>query len=232
MKTAEDKSDKLSAFLNAFACENPGSRVCCQLDSKGRFYRVFLSIGCLVATQDNWVPIIECDGTHMKSKTGNWENIPCAIAFISKEIADNFDWVFANCLAAGIKLHDRPQFCDRGKQRETQKRLKDRGITINLKFCALHIFFNVCGHFRAVAPAIDSIRVLIFRLQASSRLAEYDEVLEEIGERFPVSRTVHVDDSTQEQSAQNYVGGISLFSFILTYKPFSHIQSIYIFFKR
>ncbi|POM68280.1 Hypothetical protein PHPALM_15579 [Phytophthora palmivora] len=51
---------------------------------------------------------------------------------------------------------------------ENNKRLKDRGFTVNLKFCAMHTFFNVCGHFRAVAPAIDSIRALFFRLQASS----------------------------------------------------------------
>ncbi|POM76528.1 Hypothetical protein PHPALM_6224 [Phytophthora palmivora] len=121
---------------------------------KGRFYRVFLSIGCLVVTQDNWVPIIECDGTHMKRK-----------------------------------------------QREAQKRLKDRGFTINLKFCALHIFFNVCEHFRAIAPAIDSIRVLIFRLQASSSLAEYDEVLEEIGERFPyMLATLHMNSPRKTTS--------------------------------
>lgn len=97
-----DNYDKLPAFLKSFELQNPGSRVCCQLDSNGRAFRVILSVSSLVAAQDNWVPVLEWDGTHMKNahyicvcvlfigKDGNWTNIPVAVAFIHKGTAENF----------------------------------------------------------------------------------------------------------------------------------------------
>jgi len=102
----DDTYGKLPAFLRWFERQNPGSRGCCQLDSMGHFYRAFLSLGSLIAGQDNWVPILECDGTHMKhaqyngvcvllvGKDGDWANIPVAVAFVHKETADNFEWFF------------------------------------------------------------------------------------------------------------------------------------------
>ncbi|GMF66735.1 unnamed protein product [Phytophthora fragariaefolia] len=118
----------------------------------GRFYRAFLSLGSLVAGQDNWAPILEFDGAHMKhepyngvcvllvGKDGDWSNILVAVTFVHKETADNFECFFANCVVTGIKLHDRAVFSDRGKQREAQIRLHIRGIIVHLKFCSLYIF--------------------------------------------------------------------------------------------
>ncbi|KAG6967234.1 hypothetical protein JG687_00004399 [Phytophthora cactorum] len=48
-----DKYDKLPSFLRSFERQNPGSRVCCQLDSKGRFIRAFLCVDYIVAAQEN-----------------------------------------------------------------------------------------------------------------------------------------------------------------------------------
>eukprot|EP00644_Phytophthora_capsici_P003511 jgi/Phyca11/116520/e_gw1.31.282.1 len=62
----EVEYEHLPSFMTAFASVNPGSRVCLQLDSKERFYRLFLSIGCVVAIQDAMLPVWEVDGTHMK----------------------------------------------------------------------------------------------------------------------------------------------------------------------
>ncbi|KAE9265441.1 hypothetical protein PR003_g32456, partial [Phytophthora rubi] len=217
MEDEEDNYDKLPAFLRSFARENPGSTVSCQLDRRGRFYRAFLSFGSLIAGQDNWVPLLECDGTHMKNaqyngvcllvigKDGDWGNIPVAVAFVHKETAENFEWFFASCIMAGIKLHDRPLFSDRGKQRDAQVRLRVRGVPLNLKFCALHIFFNVCGHFRSIDPNIDSIRSLILSLQVATTFVEYNAVLTEINGRFDVVRTITVNGKQETQSVAQYL---------------------------
>lgn len=218
--SASDGYDKLPSFLRSFERQNPGSRVCCQLDSNGRFFRAFLTLGSLVAAQDNWVPLLECDGTHMKhesyngvcillvGKDGDWKNIPVAVAFVHKETAETFEWVFANCVVAGIKLHDRPVFSDRGKQREAQVRLRARGVPVHLKFCAWHIYFNVCGHFRSVEPTIENIKGLVFRLQATTTLNDFERVLSDIQVSYPSPRTVKGNGSLQRQTVAEYLRAI------------------------
>jgi len=138
-------------------------------------------------------------------KDGDWGNIPVAVAFVHKETADNFEWFFASCIVPGIKMHDRPLFSDRGKQRDAQVRLRLRDIHLHLKFCALHIFFNVCGHFRGVDSNIDGIRSLILSLQATTTFIEYETVLSEIRERFPAKRTIKANEKTVAQTAAEYL---------------------------
>ncbi|GMF64017.1 unnamed protein product [Phytophthora fragariaefolia] len=98
---------RLPSFLLEFARRNPGSRVCCQLDSKGRFYRPFLSIGSVVRAQDAFLPVWKCDGAHMKDplyngiclsiigKDGNKPNGPVAVAYIHKETETTLRGSFA-----------------------------------------------------------------------------------------------------------------------------------------
>ncbi|KAG2765664.1 hypothetical protein PC129_g8823 [Phytophthora cactorum] len=102
-------------------------------------------------------------------------------------------------------MDDRALFTDRGKQREAQLRLQNRRIAIHLKFCALNNFFNVCGHFRAVDPNIDNIRALVFRLQATITLVEYESVLDQIRVAFPVSRKVKVNGNMENQAVDQYL---------------------------
>ncbi|KAE9004115.1 hypothetical protein PR001_g17800 [Phytophthora rubi] len=141
-------------------------------------------------------------------KDGDWKNIPVAIAFIHKETAENFGWFFANCVVAGLKLDDRAMFTDRGKQRDAQLRLKAREVPVHLKFCAWHLYFNVCGHFRKVEQNIDRIKGLVFDLQASTTLNEYEHVLAQVQELFPSPRTVMVNGAAQAQTAAQYLRGI------------------------
>ncbi|KUF89179.1 Lysosomal beta glucosidase [Phytophthora nicotianae] len=130
---ADDKSEfkALPAYMELFAQQNAGSRVCCQLDDAGRFFRAFLSIGSVVRAQESLLPVWECDGTHMKTehyngitltllgKDGNKRIVPVAIGYVHKETTDNYVWFFANCVAGGVSLHDRPTFTDRDKQLKT-----------------------------------------------------------------------------------------------------------------
>ncbi|KAG3163322.1 hypothetical protein PC110_g16845 [Phytophthora cactorum] len=102
-------------------------------------------------------------------------------------------------------MDDRAVFTDRGKLREAQLRLQNRGIAIHLKFCALHIFFNVCGRFRAVDPNIDNIRALVFCLQATTTVVEYESVLDEIRVVSPVSRKVKVNGNMENQTVDQYL---------------------------
>ncbi|KAG6948142.1 hypothetical protein JG688_00015227 [Phytophthora aleatoria] len=117
------------------------------------------------------------------------KNPQLAIAFIHKQMAENVEWFFANCLAAGIKMDDRALFTDRGKQREAQLRLQNR----------------VCGHFRAVDPNTDNIRALVFRLHATTTLVEYESLLDEIRVAFPVSRKVKVNGNMENQTLDQYL---------------------------
>ncbi|KAF1777281.1 hypothetical protein GQ600_11764 [Phytophthora cactorum] len=112
-----------------------------------------------------------------------------AIAFIHKETAENFEWFFANCAVAGILLHDRATFSDRGKQRDAQLRLAKIGIL----------------HFKTVEPNIESIKGLMFKLQAASTLNEYEDVLSEIGNQFPSPRNVTVAGQVESQTVKQYL---------------------------
>lgn len=190
--------EELSSFLETFARNNLGSRTCCQLDSKGRFYRGFLSVGRLVQKQENLFPVFEVDGTHMKhklyngvclillGKDGDGGNVPLAIGFVHKETKWNFAWFFANCVASGIRLQDAALFSDRGKQLKAQKLLAKLGISIHVKFCTLHIVFNICHHFKSVDDDIQRVKPFVYKLQACTSLRAYEAVLGEIREEFPV----------------------------------------------
>ncbi|KAG6967238.1 hypothetical protein JG687_00004400 [Phytophthora cactorum] len=87
-------------------------------------------------------------------------------------------------------MDDRALFTDRGKQREAQLRLQNRRIAI---------------HLNAVDPNIDNIRALVFRLQATITLVEYESVLDQIRVAFPVSRKVKVNGNMENQAVDQYL---------------------------
>jgi len=80
-------------------------------------------------------------------RDGDRRNVPVAVGFIHKETGDNFAWFLAHCVAAGLRLSDRAVFTDRGKQRNAQQILCRAGIKVNLKFCCMHLSFNVNDRF-------------------------------------------------------------------------------------
>ncbi|OWZ20137.1 hypothetical protein PHMEG_0005496 [Phytophthora megakarya] len=175
--------DKVPSFLRSFARENPGSAVSCQLDTKGRFIRAFMSFGCshLVG---------KANGCRYWNVTdGDWGNIPVAVGFVHKETADNFEGFFASCVQAGIKLHDRPLFSDRGKQRDAQVQLRLRGIYLNLKFCTAHMFQHM--------------RSLSLRRFQHCQYQESDNGI--INESFPAERTIKVNGKLETQSVAQYL---------------------------
>ncbi|GMF58889.1 unnamed protein product [Phytophthora fragariaefolia] len=184
-------------FLLEFARRNPGSRVCCQLDSKGRFYRAFLSIGSVVWAQDAFLPVWECDGTHMKDplyngiclsiigKDGNKQNVPVAVAYIHKETVDNFAWFFCNCIVAGMKMSFRPAFCGRGNQLAAQALLLRLGLKVHLKFCILYIRFNTMDKFKSLKLNLQSVKDDISALQAASTTEGYEHVKSAISAKYP-----------------------------------------------
>ena len=70
-KRSEDEEKKSYGRIPALCFEilklNPGSRISCQADSEGRFYRVFVRLKSSVhAINNGCVPIIEVDGAFMK----------------------------------------------------------------------------------------------------------------------------------------------------------------------
>lgn len=198
----------LPSFLASFQQLNPGSRVCCQLDSKGRFYRVFVAVDSVARHQDKWLPVLESDGTHMHNpadngvcltllgKDGDGHNVLAAIAFVHMETRDNFAWFYADCVASGIDLEHKALFTDRGKQLEAQTLLATLGIQVNIKFCSLHIEFNTIDRFKSVDPDITAVGPYIYSLQVSPTLYRFDATLAEIREAFPTP--IHAGTDKEE----------------------------------
>jgi hypothetical protein len=207
----------IASWLRVFAQRNPGSRVCCQVDTHGRFYRCFLSIGEIVENQHLLIPVYEVDGAHMKNPEyngicvllvghdGNKENVPLAIGFIHKETTDNFSWFFANCIAAGIALDKVALFSDRGKQLNAQILLGRIGLKISLKFCSLHIAFNVAARFRLTDPEKLIARGLVQKLQKVSTRIQFEAILDEIREALP--RPIN-EGTADEEYVSDYLKAI------------------------
>ncbi|KUF92371.1 hypothetical protein AM588_10008974 [Phytophthora nicotianae] len=220
---ADDKSEfkALPAYMELFAQQNAGSRVCCQLDDAGRFFRAFLSIGSVVRAQESLLPVWECDGTHMKTehyngitltllgKDGNKRIVPVAIGYVHKETTDNYVWFFANCVAGGVSLHDRPTFTDRGKQLNAQNTLKRLGIKVHIKFCAVHIRFNTVDKFKKQLVTKDNVNELIMNLQSSRTVREYERNIDFIRSRFPIGVLSKHGDKTTEEFVWSYLRRIN-----------------------
>ncbi|EGZ30173.1 hypothetical protein PHYSODRAFT_448534, partial [Phytophthora sojae] len=193
------------SFLQEFAKANAGSHVCCQLDDKGRFFRAFLSIGSVVSIQDALLPVWECDGTHMK---GPMYNGIFAVAYVHKETVGNFAWFLANCIVAGLNLQDRPTFCDRGKQLGAQVVLAKVGLKVHLKFCSVHIRFNVMDTFKSLKLNMQSVKNDILALQDASTTAGFDHVASSIEGRYPTGISKIVADQLVEEQVFRYLRSI------------------------
>jgi hypothetical protein len=50
---------------------NPGSRLCCQVDSENTFYRLFMVLPSCITTLDACIPCLEVDATFMKHPSYN-----------------------------------------------------------------------------------------------------------------------------------------------------------------
>ncbi|KAF1775559.1 hypothetical protein GQ600_3829 [Phytophthora cactorum] len=184
-------SAKKMAGLSSARTRGHGFAV--SLTAKVVFF-VISSVCSIVAVQENWVSVLECDGTHMKNpqyngvcvllvgKDGDWTNISIVIAFIHKQMAENVEW------------YQDGRSCTLYRQRKTTR-----------SFCALHIFFNVCGHFRSVDPNINNVTALVFLLHATTTLVEYESLLDEIRVAFPVSRKVKVNGNMENQTVDQYL---------------------------
>jgi hypothetical protein len=49
--------------------DNPGTRICCQLDLQGRFYRLFMLLHSSLIPLECCLPCLEADGIFMKHPT-------------------------------------------------------------------------------------------------------------------------------------------------------------------
>lgn len=116
-----------------------------------------------------------------------------------------YSWFFANCVTAGLRLHDRAVFTDRGLQREAQQELAAIGVAVNLKFCSLHISFNVIDRFKSLGLDIDKVTAFIYCLQATTTMFEYESVIGAICQRFPIP--IH-PGTAKEELVSDYLCGI------------------------
>ncbi|OWZ21042.1 hypothetical protein PHMEG_0004468 [Phytophthora megakarya] len=195
----------LNNMEKLFALSNPGSRVVCQVDDAGRFFRCFLAIRSVMDVQKLLLPDWISDGTHMKQpqynvdKDGNKRIDPVAVAYVHKETIENFVWVFGNCIVAGIALHDRPTFTDRGKQRSAQQVLASMGLQVNIKFCALNIRFSTVDKFKKIDVTKDNVNNGIMDVQSSRTLREYNQKVEQLQKNFPLRQNLYLSGQVQVQ---------------------------------
>ena len=193
----EKSYQKLPRLIKDILRLNEGSKACLQVDSQDRFYRLFLMMGSSMASLEGCLPVLELDGTFMKSekyngvcivitaKTGEFKNISLAIAIVPSETAENFAWVFMNLKAAGIDMSKYAVFTDRGKQLNAYKRLYHFGCRwLHIKNCTYHICKNVASKFHNYAQ---ELRAKIFRLQASKCILAYVNNLREINRIYDTS---------------------------------------------
>jgi Ulp1 protease family, C-terminal catalytic domain/MULE transposase domain len=173
---------------------NPGSRVCLQLDSEDRFFRLFILLKSSLDSLDACLPCLEIDGTFMKhptyngvlivvvAKTGDLKNIPLAMSLVPNETTDNFLWIFMNLKAAGVPLENMTVFSDRGKQMNAQRRLTSFGANwLHIKNCTFHLSTNVGATF---SPNDHILKDYIFRLQSCTELDSYIKLLVEVSKKY------------------------------------------------
>jgi MULE transposase domain len=181
--------------------DNPGSRICFQLDQDKRFYRLFILLHSSLIALDGCLPVLEIDGTFMKhpsyngvcvviiSKTGDKKNVPIALSFVPCESTDHFIWIFLNLKAAGIPFDNLAVFSDRGKQMNAHRRLVHFGCTwLHLKSCTYHIMKNVCAIF---SPNDHFLSDYIFKLQGSDSINFYVKTFIEISSKYGVLNENH-----------------------------------------
>ena len=191
---AEDSYGKIPHLIKEILRLNEGSKASLQVDSKDRFYRLFLMLGSSMASLAGCLPVLELDGTFMKSdkyngvcvvitgKTGEFKNLPLAIAFVPSETTENFAWVFMHLKAAGIRMNDYAIFTDRGKQLNAYNKLYHLGCRwLHIKSCTYHISKNVASKFHNYDA---ELRSKVFDLQESSSIASYLKKLKEINGRY------------------------------------------------
>ena len=190
----ESKFHLLPSLLEEISLQNPSSHVCLQLDTKGRFNRLFLSLPNITMYQDLWMPVLQSDGTHMKHRLyngicyliighdDNGKNIFIVICFLPKETTEHLVWFFANCALCGLDLDEVAVFVDRGKALYAHKILHHMGLEINLKFCSWHIGNNVKLNF---GGKDEDICVAISSLQQCLDGESYKQNLIDIHAKFP-----------------------------------------------
>jgi hypothetical protein len=173
---------------------NPGTRICCQLDSQGRFYRFFMLLPSSIDALDSCLPCLEVAGTFMKhpsyngvcilviSKNGDHKNIPIAITMVPFETTDNYIWMFLNMKASGIPFDNLAVFSNRGKQMNAAKRLYKFGCNwLHIKNCTNHIAKNVCSWY---SNKDFKLKNMIFGLQSSVSMIEYIKTLIERTKKY------------------------------------------------
>ncbi|GMF10172.1 unnamed protein product [Phytophthora lilii] len=166
------------------------------------------------------LPVWEVDGTHMKppayngvclillGKDGDKRNIPVAVAYVHKETIDNFAWFFTNCKRAGIKLDDRVTFTDRGKQLGAQELMAQWGLKLHLKFCSLHLRFNVMDKFKSLNLNESWVNSDVFRLQSSHSTSDFDGSIARMKTRYPVPITKSIGGKTVHEFMPQYLHDI------------------------
>ena len=204
----EESYSNLPHLMKDILHLNEGSRGCLQVDNRNRFYRLFLMLGSSMASLEGCLPVLEMDGTFMKSdkyngvcvvitgKTGEFKNLSLAIAFVPSETMQNFAWIFMNLKAAGIDMNKYAIFTDRGQQMNAYRRLYHFGCRwLHIKNCTYHICKNVAHKFHNYA---EQLRYKVFQLQASSSILAYVDKLRDIHRTYDqpmVANFVNIKES-------------------------------------
>jgi hypothetical protein len=139
---------------------------------------------------------------------GDKRIVPVAVSYVHKETTYIGFVFFANCIAAGIALHDRPTFTDRGKQLLAQAVLSRWGLRVIIKFCAVHIRFNTVDKFKKVGVTKEKVNGEIMKLQASRSMREYDDNINRLRKFFATPIMTTVEGKPKQEYVDSYLRSI------------------------
>ena len=187
----------IKPFLEEYVIQNENSNVSLQLDTRGRFYRCYLSNDNIIKCLSACIDVYGMDAGHFKGRyngvllllvgrDGDGANIILCVAIVPKESCEHYVWFILNCMKSGVKFHGKVVMVDRSKAiLSAEHELMRIGILINLRFCTIHIVRN-CRHQFKVPTNDNDLDNIIFKLQASKTVSDYESTLNDIEYRYGI----------------------------------------------
>ena len=179
-----------------FKRNNPSATTSLQVDTKGRFFRVFISTPLLQHSSHLGQPVLGIDGTFFTStmysgqmltlntRDGNGETLLLACAIVHVENASNWHWFLQLCVKSGVSFKDNVVFMDRDKGSQAAVAALIRsGTVMHPRFCTEHIIRNIIAAFK-ISTADKQFPTLIRNLQGASTMAEHEKLLQMIGDAY------------------------------------------------
>ena len=183
MQVACDHS-KIADLLLRYKAANPSATVALQVDTEGRFLRMYASIPHAKEIFENYcLPVMFLNGNFAKpyhvydgvlflccSQDGNGSNIPLSIAWIPAASCVHLCWFTQLNLSSGLPMQDVPTFVDGGHILSAAAVLANKHrVFLNLKYSIEHIVGSMVGRFLLDTTGESTLRGHLTSIQQSTQ---------------------------------------------------------------